>query len=181
MCSWRSAAPGSDTALIGLGSNLGDPARQLRAARLELARLGEVVRASGLYRSPAQGGPSGQPDYLNAVVELAPAPPYAAPGPLLRALLAIEAEHGRVRRERWAARTLDLDLLAFGPRVVDTEGLVLPHPRMMGRSFVLAPLCEIAPEWRHPLTEVSACEALRALEGDPAVRTGLGWEPGAAG
>jgi 2-amino-4-hydroxy-6-hydroxymethyldihydropteridine diphosphokinase len=95
-----------DLAYIALGSNLGDPLQQLRTAMQKLPRLGEVVARSSLYRSPAQGGPPGQPDYLNAVVALDPFPPYQSPLELLRALLAIEQEAGGCgayagRPERW--------------------------------------------------------------------------------
>ena len=134
-----------DLAYIALGSNLGDPLQQLRTAMQKLPRLGEVVARSSLYRSPAQGGPPGQPDYLNAVVALDPFPPYQSPLELLRALLAIEQEAGRVRRIHWEARTLDLDLLAMGNWILNSPALTLPHPRMMERPFVLAPLCEIDP------------------------------------
>ena len=165
-----------DLAYIALGSNLGDPLQQLRTAVQKLPRLGEVVARSGLYRSPAQGGPPGQPDYLNAVVALDPFPPYQSPLELLRALLAIEQEAGRVRRILWEARTLDLDLLAMGDRILKSPELILPHPRMMERAFVLAPLCEIAPSWRHPETRVGAAEALAALDRSWLERTALSWD-----
>lgn len=84
-----------DLAYIALGSNLGDPLQQLRSAGQKLLRLGQVVARSSLYRSPAQGGPPGQPDYLNAVVALDPFPPYQSPLELLRALLAIEVQNGQ--------------------------------------------------------------------------------------
>lgn len=165
-----------DLAYIALGSNLGDPLQQLRSAGQKLLRLGQVVARSSLYRSPAQGGPPGQPDYLNAVVALDPFPPYQSPLELLRALLAIEQEAGRVRRIRWEARTLDLDLLAMGNRILKSPELTLPHPRMMERPFVLAPLCEIAPHWRHPETGIAAAEALAALDSSWLERIDLGWD-----
>ncbi|MFS8793285.1 MULTISPECIES: 2-amino-4-hydroxy-6-hydroxymethyldihydropteridine diphosphokinase [unclassified Synechococcus] len=165
-----------DLAYIALGSNLGDPLQQLRLAVQKLPQLGEVAARSSLYRSPAQGGPPGQPDYLNAVVALDPFPPYQSPLELLRALLAIEQEAGRVRRIRWEARTLDLDLLAMGSRILNSPELTLPHPRMMERAFVLAPLGEIAPDWRHPETGVGVKEALISLDQSWLERTTLGWE-----
>ena len=165
-----------DLAYIALGSNLGDPLQQLRSAGQKLLRLGQVVARSSLYRSPAQGGPAGQPDYLNAVVALDPFPPYQSPLELIGALLAIEQEAGRVRRIRWEARTLDLDLLAVGNRILNSPELTLPHPRMMERAFVLAPLCEIAPNWRHPQTGVEVKEALVSLDQSWLERTTLGWE-----
>jgi 2-amino-4-hydroxy-6-hydroxymethyldihydropteridine diphosphokinase len=157
----RCDASESDLAFIGLGSNLDNPQRQLGLALHELAGLGKVVGRSRLYQSAAQGGPPGQPDYLNAVVALLPA--CAEPEQLLEALLEIERKQGRVRRQRWAERTIDLDLLSWGSRVVASESLTLPHPRMMLRAFVLAPLCEVCPTWRHPISRISACQALASL------------------
>ncbi|MEX2543036.1 MAG: 2-amino-4-hydroxy-6-hydroxymethyldihydropteridine diphosphokinase [Trueperaceae bacterium] len=168
-----------ELALIGLGSNLEDPARQLRTASMELARCGSVEALSSLYRTAPVGGPAGQPDFLNAVLALAPNASLATPRAMLDALLAIERRHGRTRRVPWEARTLDLDLLAFGERTVVEPGLSVPHPRLLERAFVLAPLCEALPEWRHPLTGASACEALALLPSAPPVtRTGLDWDAG---
>jgi 2-amino-4-hydroxy-6-hydroxymethyldihydropteridine diphosphokinase len=160
-------------ALIGLGGNLGDPQRQLSRAVLGLARLGQVVGRSSLYQSAPQGGPPGQPDYLNAVVALLPV--CTEPEQLLAGLLAIEREQGRVRREPSAARTIDLDLLSWGSRVVVSETLILPHPRMMQRAFVLAPLCELYPAWRHPVSGVLACRALAELAEPGCFRSDLLW------
>lgn len=163
----------SEAALIGLGSNLAGPQRQLSIAVLGLTRLGQVVGRSSLYQSTPLGGPPGQPDYLNAVVALMPV--CSEPERLLAGLLEIEREQGRVRRERWAARTIDLDLLSWGSRVVVSETLILPHPRMMQRAFVLAPLCELYPAWRHPVSGVSACASLAVLTEQGWVKTGLPW------
>ena len=110
------------------------------------------------------GGPEGQPDYLNAVVGLEPGSVADDPERLLRELHAIEAALGRRRRVRWEARIVDLDLLAYGDRVVDGPNLVLPHPRMMDRPFVLVPLLEVAPGWRDPRTGRAASEALAGLD-----------------
>lgn len=160
-------------AYVALGSNLGDPLRQLRRARSGLEKLGEVVGASSLYRTAPVGGPPGQADYLNAVVALRPK--ALDPEVLLGELLALEAHQGRTRDVRWAARTLDLDLLAYGDLTCSSLSLTLPHPRMMARPFVLRPLCEVAPGWRHPLTHRSACETLASLDPSGVVRTALGW------
>lgn len=130
-----------------------------------------MTRRSSLWRTRPVGGPLEQPDYLNAVLALRPAEGVAAPARLLERLLSVEAEQGRARRRRWEARTLDLDLLAFGERVVREPGLTLPHPRMMERAFVLAPLSEIAPEWRHPVDGRRAVDAWRALP--PSEREGV--------
>ncbi len=129
-------------AYIGLGSNLDNPLAQLRHATAALANLAvtTLVATSGIYRSRALG-PGEQPDYLNAVVAL---DTTLDPLALLRALQAIEQAQGRVRGERWGARTLDLDLLLYDDVVLDSTELTLPHPRMAERDFVLYPLAEIS-------------------------------------
>lgn len=127
---------------IGLGSNLGDRSRHIREALRELAEAGDirVVACSRLYETEPVGGPPGQPRFLNAVAELAT---ELAPRALLLRLLAIEARHGRRRGVPNGPRTLDLDLLIHGQTVVDEPGLVVPHPRLREREFVLRPLAEI--------------------------------------
>ena len=133
-----------NTAYLALGSNLGDRAAMLRGALASLSNGADVriVNESAVYETAPVGGPE-QPDYLNMVVAVETALP---PEALLARCLAIEAEHGRVRRERWGARTLDLDLLCYGEVELKTAQLTLPHPRMRERAFVLVPLAEIAPE-----------------------------------
>ena len=130
------------SAYIALGSNLSDPANQLRAAVRQLDTLPHcrVTGVSSAYRSAAVG-PGEQPDYLNAVVELTTS---LSPPQLLSATQAIEQSQGRVREQRWAARTLDLDILLYGCEEIDTQSLKIPHPRMAERNFVLYPLAEIA-------------------------------------
>lgn len=134
---------------VGLGANLGEPARQLRAAVQALAALQktEVKKVSAFYRSSAIG-PAGQPDYCNAVAQLETA---LAPQDLLDAMQGIEDDAGRVRGERWGARVLDLDLLLYGQVVCSTASLTLPHPELAFRDFVLWPLTEIAPDVQVPL------------------------------
>lgn len=125
-----------------------------------LADLGEVTATSWLYRTAAVGGPAGQPDYLNAALSLnTPLPAQA----LMLALLGAEALSGRVRLERWGPRVLDLDLIGYGDAVLDTPRLTLPHPRAFERPFVLAPLADVAPEWRNPLTGETVRSALARL------------------
>jgi len=160
-------------AYVALGSNLADPLAQLRRARRGLAALGEMAGASSLWRTAPVGGPPGQGDFLNAVVAIVPH--VDDPELLLADLLGLEAAQGRTRVTRWGARTLDLDLLAWGARVQNTARLTLPHPRMLARAFVLAPLCELAPKWLHPLSGESACAALRALPVGGVERTTLSW------
>ena len=130
-------------AYVGFGANLGDPASTLRSAAAELGRrAGRIVAASPVYRS-APVGVTDQPPFLNAVAALEPA---LSADRLLDLLLAVEAEHGRVREVRWGPRTLDLDLIAYGDEVRDDAILTLPHPRAHEREFVLRPLCDVAPE-----------------------------------
>ncbi len=138
----RSAQAPVSTAWIGLGANLGDARVALAAAWQALGALPSTraVALSSLYRSAPID--SSGPDYLNAVGRLETA---LDPLTLLDALQAIEAAHGRERPYRNAPRTLDLDLLLHGGRVLDTPRLVLPHPRAHERAFVLQPWAELAP------------------------------------
>ena len=132
---------------VGLGANLGDAGSTLTQALQDLAALPgtRLVAVSSRWRSrpvQAQG-----PDYLNVVAELAT---RLAPRELLQALQRIEQAHGRERPYHHAPRTLDLDLLFYGDRVIDEPGLAVPHPRLHERAFVLLPLAELAPGLEHP-------------------------------
>jgi 2-amino-4-hydroxy-6-hydroxymethyldihydropteridine diphosphokinase len=130
-----------ELAYVGLGANLGDPPRQVREALAALAGLGKL-RASSLYRSEPLGDPR-QPWYVNAVAELETG---LGPRALLAELQRLEQAAGRpATRPRNAPRTLDLDLLLHGRRLVYEPGLQVPHPRYRQRRFVLAPLLELAP------------------------------------
>ena len=130
-------------AFIGLGSNLGSPESAVRSGIAALAELPltQLVAASSLYRS-APLGYAGQPDFINAVAQVATG---LSPQSLLAAMLAIEQSKGRERSFRNAPRTLDLDLLLYDADTIAAAGLAVPHPRMHERAFVLAPLLEIAP------------------------------------
>ena len=127
-------------AFLALGSNLGDREAILRAA---VAALDDVVAVSPVYETAPLGGPGGQGPYLNAVVEL---DTRRSPRDLLEVCRRLEAAAGRVRGERWGARTLDVDVLLVGDLVVDEPDLVVPHPRLWERRFVVAPLADLAPE-----------------------------------
>lgn len=132
-------------AWIGLGANLGDPSSTLAAALRELHRLDElrVVTVSSAWRTPAWGV-TDQPDFLNAVACLETA---LQPRDVLKALLAVESRLGRQRDgQRWGPRTIDLDLLVHGQATLCQPGLVVPHPRLAERAFVLVPLHSVAPD-----------------------------------
>jgi 2-amino-4-hydroxy-6-hydroxymethyldihydropteridine diphosphokinase len=127
------------SAYLALGSNLGDRLGTLRrAVDLLGVRGAAVVRSSRVYETEPIG--PAQPEYLNAVVEVRT---DLEPRALLEACLAIEADLGRVRGERWGPRTLDVDVLTYDERRVDEPGLTVPHPRMHERGFVLVPLAEL--------------------------------------
>ena len=131
-------------ALIGLGSNLGDRPANLNGAISALGQVpGITVRqVSSFHETEPVGGPPGQGMFLNAVAVLET---DLEPLPLLHVLQEIEARFGRQRTVRWGERTLDLDLLLFDDRIIDTPELCVPHPRMRTRRFVLEPLVEVAP------------------------------------
>ncbi len=159
-------------AYIGLGSNLDDPPLQLRNAFQALAALPmtQLSAQSSVYRSAPLGG-FDQPDYLNAVVAL---DTTLSAHDLLAALLSIEQRQGRVRgTQRWQARTLDLDLLLYGEQGIQDATLIVPHPGLRERAFVLYPLREIAPELVIPglgalstLIGNCPCGDLQRVDGD---------------
>jgi 2-amino-4-hydroxy-6-hydroxymethyldihydropteridine diphosphokinase len=137
------------TAYIGLGSNLANPVEQIKSARTAITQMPRVQELgfSGLYSSPPMG-PQDQPDYVNAVMCVAT---DMLPLDLLRGLQSIENIQGRVRKgQRWGARTLDLDILLYGDQIIELSDLIVPHPGLANRAFVLYPLYEIAPELRVP-------------------------------
>jgi 2-amino-4-hydroxy-6-hydroxymethyldihydropteridine diphosphokinase len=149
--------PADDLVLIGLGANLpssfGQPPATLRAAldRLNAAGVETLHRSRFWHSAPVPT--SDQPWYVNAVAAIATQLP---PDRLLALLHEVEAEFGRVRGEVNAPRLIDLDLLAHGREIRDEGTPILPHPRLSQRAFVLLPLCDIAPDWRHPVTGKTA-------------------------
>lgn len=159
--------------IIALGSNLpgssGGPVATLRAALEAMPSFGiRVVNVAPFYRTPALAGYV-QPDYVNSAAEIEAAEP---PEALLQKLHRIEALFGRVRRDRWAPRVIDIDLLDYrglvtpgrsGPSGVAGMPIALPHPGISGRGFVLVPLREVAPGWRHPVSGESVERLIAAL------------------
>jgi 2-amino-4-hydroxy-6-hydroxymethyldihydropteridine diphosphokinase len=142
---------------LALGSNLGDRESHLERGLASLGARGvETLARSAIYETEPVGGPP-QGRYLNLVTLVRT---DLDPDDLMRAALAVEAEAGRVRTVRDAPRTLDVDILFFGDIVRRTRGLALPHPRLHERPFVLVPLAEVAPLWRHPGLGLTAAEML---------------------
>lgn len=151
------------TALISLGSNLGDRAATLASALAALAVTPEVrvVRASKFYETSPVGGPGFQEPFLNGAALLETS---LEPEALLDVLQRVENEHGRVREEHWGPRTLDLDLLTYDDVVLHTPRLTLPHPRMSYRKFVLRGAVEIAPDYVLPRLRNSLGNLMHRLE-----------------
>lgn len=139
---------------VGLGSNLGDRLAHLATGVRGLERLLEGLRCSPVYETePVGAAYTGQPAFLNVCCVGETRTP---PRPLLDRFRALESEAGRTRPEGGdAPRTLDVDLLLYGERVIDEPGLQVPHPRMAERAFVLVPLADVAADWRHPVLDVA--------------------------
>ena len=159
-------------AAIALGGNLGDSQRILSEAvqAIDAAEGIRVLVRSHLYKTAPVGPP--QPDYLNACIVVKT---MLSARSLLHQLLSIENQFGRVRQERWGARSLDLDLLLFGEQIIDSPGLTVPHPRLHERAFVLVPLMDVADQWQHPIFGKTIAQLLNDL---PAVSSNAGPEAG---
>jgi len=149
------------TAFLGLGGNIGDPAAAMGAAlrAVDADPSGSVVSVSSLYRTPPWGK-TDQPAFLNAVARIETT---LSPQDLLSLCLTEERLLKRVRRERWGPRTIDIDILLYGDRTIDEDGLTVPHPRLAERAFVLVPLAEIAPTMEIGGRKIDAL--LRELDG----------------
>jgi 2-amino-4-hydroxy-6-hydroxymethyldihydropteridine diphosphokinase len=146
---------------IALGSNIGDSRTILESALATLAQTSGITlqARSRWYQTVAVGPP--QPDYLNGCAILSVT---LTPAQLLETLLNTEAKFGRVRRERWGPRSLDLDFLLFDDLILETPTLQLPHPRMRERAFVLVPLAEIAPDWIDPVSGKAIADLVQTVD-----------------
>ena len=151
------------SAFIGLGSNLGDRETSLqRGLQLLNETTGiSVADVSGFIETAAVGGPPGQPSFLNAACRIQTSLP---PEELLARVLEIERNCGRIREEHWGPRTLDLDILLYDDLVINKPDLIIPHPLMHERLFVLRPLAEIGPDTVHPVLQVSVRTLLERLD-----------------
>jgi 2-amino-4-hydroxy-6-hydroxymethyldihydropteridine diphosphokinase len=151
---------------LSLGSNVGDRERQLRDARARLGAIGRVVATSSVYETePVEF--TQQPWFLNCALALETS---KTPQELIAAILGIEEEMGRRRIQKKGPRSIDIDILLFDARVVDSTDLAMPHPALHQRRFVLEPLAEIAPEVFHPVLKKTVRELLDALPQGQVVR-----------
>jgi 2-amino-4-hydroxy-6-hydroxymethyldihydropteridine diphosphokinase len=146
---------------IALGSNLGDSLTILEKSLKILSQTPKITvkSHSSWYRTVPVGPP--QPDYLNGCALL---DVQLTPEALLETLLDVEQQFGRVRLQRWGPRTLDLDLLLYDDRILETAKLQIPHPRMRERAFVLVPLAEIAPDWLDPVSKKAIAQLLEEVD-----------------
>jgi 2-amino-4-hydroxy-6-hydroxymethyldihydropteridine diphosphokinase len=160
--------------VIGMGANLGEPRLALRAALLELGRLGPVAGISALYRTAPVGGPL-QPEFMNAAARLWF---NGSPETLLAEALRIERLAGRERRERWGPRTLDLDILWIRGVRIAAPGLVVPHPCLRERAFALRPLIDVAPDAVDPADGALYADVLAGLREEGIEALGTEWAGG---
>ena len=146
-----------NTVYLLLGSNMGDSNKRLSDAKKLIEKnIGEIVKASSIYRTAAWGKED-QPDFLNQIVV---ATSKRSAEDVLKEIFSIEKEMGRIRTFKNAARVIDIDILFFNDDIIDTESLTVPHSQIHNRMFVLTPLVEIAPDLIHPLLKKSAVELL---------------------
>jgi 2-amino-4-hydroxy-6-hydroxymethyldihydropteridine diphosphokinase len=157
---------GPVSVLVGLGSNLGDPPSRIEAALAALAEIAPLLRVSSLYASDPVGH-AAQPDFCNAAAMIRWG---GSPRQLLAATRRLERRLGRRATFPGGPREIDIDILDFAGLVRDSPDPVLPHPRLAGRRFALAPIAEIAPEWRHPVTGQTARGMMRKLPRTPGAR-----------
>ena len=144
---------------LGLGSNLGDreeylsiACNHLRSEAISEFRVSSIYESEPLLKMP-------QPKYFNMVVC---GLTVLSPQELLNKCQQIEISLGRIRRERWGCREIDIDILSYGKRIIDNDNLIIPHPEIENRSFVLMPMLELSPEWLHPVTGITIKELWEA-------------------
>jgi len=147
-----------ETAYLLLGTNLGDRAHNLTSAHRLLNEIGTIKALSPVYITAAWGL-TDQPDFYNQAVALSTA---LEPGALLGAIRSIEIQTGRTDTVRWGPRILDIDILFYGDFIIETENLVIPHPRMHERRFALIPLHDICPDLIHPISGKTITEMLES-------------------
>jgi 2-amino-4-hydroxy-6-hydroxymethyldihydropteridine diphosphokinase len=135
-----------------LGSNLNDPLKQLKIASKAIKRhIGEVIRSSSVYQTSAWGN-TNQPDFLNQVIIVETKyDPFAC----MNLILTIEKELGRIRKQKFEARIIDIDILFYEKEIIHSPQLVVPHPYIQERRFVLVPLNEISPNFKHPKLQIN--------------------------
>jgi 2-amino-4-hydroxy-6-hydroxymethyldihydropteridine diphosphokinase len=164
---------GSTVAYVGVGSNLGDKALNCRRAidRMNQLPTCHVQALSGLFRTEPQGV-TDQDEFINCVIQLTTT---LSPFQLLEALLIIEHTMGRRRKKRWDARIIDLDILLFGQQIIRSHDLIIPHPLLHKRRFVLRPLAQLAPDLVHPVLNVPIRELLSKVPKTHSVEPLQGW------
>jgi 2-amino-4-hydroxy-6-hydroxymethyldihydropteridine diphosphokinase len=148
----------SDGIFLLLGSNLGDRAANLEAARNKTQSFASIRKLSSVYKTAPWGKPD-QPDFYNQVIAIET---DLSPEDLLVALLRVEKELGRNRLEKWGSRTIDIDILFYNNSSISQERLTIPHPEIANRRFALIPLQEIAPDFVHPVLQKSITRLLEA-------------------
>jgi 2-amino-4-hydroxy-6-hydroxymethyldihydropteridine diphosphokinase len=150
-----------------LGSNMGNSIQFLADARTHIENeLGAILVSSSIYHTAAWGK-TDQPDFMNQVVKVTC---DLAPEEVLQTILAIEKKLGRERAEKWAARTIDIDIMFYDLMIINHDNLVIPHPFLQERAFALAPLAELAPNLEHPILKKTITTLLANLASDLSVR-----------
>jgi 2-amino-4-hydroxy-6-hydroxymethyldihydropteridine diphosphokinase len=147
-------------AFLLLGSNLGDRINAISQAIKLLQETGNIVAFSSVYQTAAWGKKD-QPDFLNQVIILETS---ISSEELLKKIMEIEIKMGRVRADKWAERTIDIDILYFNEEIIVRENLKIPHPQIQFRRFTLVPLNEIAPEFKHPVLNITSVQMLERCE-----------------
>ena len=146
-----------NNAFLLIGGNLGNVSQNLEQAKARISRsCGEIVALSAVYQTAAWGK-TDQPDFLNQALQITT---ELSPMELLQELLQIEREMGRERLEKYGPRIMDIDIIFYDQQILDLKDLTVPHPQMANRRFVLAPLAEIAPNFNHPVLDITVSELL---------------------